>query len=192
MATLLVNPASTGMGLIFPDSSSGLFDMSRICFGKLKPILVAASASLALAACGGDEPEQPKAAAPVERTIYTSALDCEAGGKLTLEQCTAAIERAVALHDKYAAKYRSLSTCEEAQGVEKCERVDEKEFRPRLTAFIVSAQDPNTTKPLYLTMDGQEGFQTVEKEMILAKNDNYIFSRSARDAYELHASQGRR
>jgi hypothetical protein len=166
--------------------------MSRFSFGKLKPILVAASACLALTACGGDEGEQPKAAVPTERAIYTSALDCEAGGKLTLEQCTAAIERAIALHDKYAPKYRSLGSCEETQGVEKCERIDEKEFRPRLTAFIIAPHDPNTAKPLYLTMDGQEGFQTIEKEMILAKNDNYIFSRSARDAYELHASQGRR
>ena len=166
--------------------------MSRISLGKLYPILVAASASLALAACGGEETEKPKAEAPTERAVYTSALDCESGGKLDLEQCTSAIERVVAIHDKNAPKYRSLDACEEVQGADKCERVDEKEFRPRLSAFVVLPQDPNTAKPLYLTLDGKEGFQTIDKEVILAKNDSYIFSRSARDAYELHASTGRR
>lgn len=165
--------------------------MLRKNLRKLNPALAAVMASLSLAACGGEEPEKPKSAGPVERTIYTSALDCEAGGKLTLEQCTTAIERAIAIHDKMATKYRSIDACEEKEGVDKCERVDEKEFRPRFSAFIVNPQDPNSAKPLYLTMDGQLGFQTIEKEMMLAKNDTLIFSRSAIDAFELHAHQGR-
>ncbi len=146
--------------------------------------LVLASTSLALAGCGGDEPKA-KAAAPVERSIFVSAVDCEASGKLSIDDCSKAIEKAVTAHEKTSPTYKSQSSCETAEGADKCERVADKIFRPKLVAYILDAATPPVAKPLYPTADGVAGFRNGAKEVLLASDDNLIFSKSAQDLYEL-------
>jgi hypothetical protein len=151
--------------------------------------LTIAATALALSGCGGDQPVEAAAKAPTERHIFVSAVDCEASGKFALEDCEKAIDRAIRGHDKQAPSYKSVGTCEETEGLDKCERVGEKAYRPRLAAYVFDNAKPPAAKPLYLTLDGAFGFRTAEKEALLTKDDNLVFSKSARDLAELHAGK---
>ena len=140
-----------------------------------------------LGGCGGEKPAV--AAAQVEKAIFTSALDCESGGQLTLDVCSKTIEAAVAAHEKSAPSYKSQASCEEKEGTSKCERIAEKLYRPRLSAFLITASTPAVAFPLYLTKDAQLGFRTADMQVLLEKDDNLTFSKSARHAYEAYASK---
>jgi hypothetical protein len=150
--------------------------------------------SIALAGCGGSDAQpKPKAGAPVEKSIFVSVVDCEASGKFKTEDCEKGIEKAIRMHEKQAPSYKSEGSCEEKEGAGKCERLDERVFRPRLAAFLFDNTEPPTAKPLYLTLDGGQGFRGAEaKEVFLAKNDDLIFSKSASDLFELHGKKGKK
>ena len=150
--------------------------------------LISAGTAFALAGCGGEEPTQAKKG-PTERLIYVSAPDCEAGGKYSLDDCSAAIQKAIQFHDKKSPTYKSQGTCEETEGLDKCERVGDKNFRPRLVAYAFDDATPLTAKPLYLIKEGTPGFRVNEKDMLLEKDDNLIFSKSAKDLSELHVKK---
>ena len=150
---------------------------------KYCAVLGLLAAGLLLAGCGGGK---PVAVVTAERSIFTSALDCEAAGKFSIDVCSATIEAAVAAHDKTAPSYKSIDSCETAEGKEKCERIGENLYRPRLSAFLITASTPPVAAPLYLTRDGQPGFRTADKQNILAKDETLIFSKSARQAFEGH------
>ena len=158
---------------------------------KSLSFLLLCGAALALAGCGGDKPvaAAPGPAAPTERSIFVSTVDCEASGRFPIEQCSNAIAGAVTMHDKYAPSYKSLGTCEETEGAGKCERMADRIYKPQLAAFIFDNATPPSATPLYLIVDGTPGFRTGDKKMMLGKDDNLIFSKSARDAYELHIIQ---
>jgi uncharacterized protein YgiB involved in biofilm formation len=148
-----------------------------------KSLLAAAALPLALAGCGGEE----KAAAatpagPKERHIYVSAVDCENGGRGTLEECSTAIQKAVLAHEKSPPPYKSLNACEAKEGTNKCERVADKAYRPRLTAFVFDKGAALTALPLYPTTSG---YRTADGKGLSGSDDNLIFSKSARDAYEV-------
>jgi hypothetical protein len=147
---------------------------------------VITSACLALAGCGGEEVQEDKAAVPTERSIFVSAVDCEASGKITIEDCSKAIEKAIRVHDKTSPTYKSLDSCEETEGAERCERVADRIYRPRLAAYVFDNTTPPAAKPLYLIADGAAGFRNADKEVLLGKDDNLIFSKSAQDLYELY------
>jgi len=150
---------------------------------------VVAATCLALAGCGGDEPVEAAPAAPTERSVFVSAVDCENSGKYAIEDCSKAIERAVRSHDKYSPTYKSLNSCESAEGAGKCERVGDRAFRPRLAAYVFDTASPPVARPLYLTTDGAAGFRTAEKEVLMGTDDSLIFSKSAHDLYDLHATK---
>lgn len=163
----------------------GLMGTSQMNNPRLTASLAIAS-TFALAGCGGEEPVVANKAAPTERSIFVSAVDCEASGKFGIEDCSQAIEKAIKAHDKSSPTYKSLDTCEDTEGSERCERVEERKYRPRLAAYVFDNATPPAAKPLYLTADGGAGFRTAEKEVLLGKDDNLIFSKSARDLYELY------
>lgn len=148
------------------------------------------AAALSLMGCGSEQPvaaKTPAPGVPTEKRIFVSSADCEMAGQITFDDCAAAIDKAVQLHDKKAPSYKSLGTCEETEGVDKCERIGDRAFRPRLAAFLLESASPPTAKPLYLTKDGALGFRgSDQKEQYLSKDDNLLFTKSAVDLYELH------
>jgi hypothetical protein len=90
-----------------------------------------------------------------------------------------------------------LSLCETTEGPEKCERMDEKNYRPRLAAVSVTPaaikKAEETGKypesvPLYLTQAGEKGFRTLEKQIVLIDADMVAFSPQAVAAAELGAA----
>jgi uncharacterized protein YgiB involved in biofilm formation len=144
-------------------------------------ILAIVAATVTLAGCGGSD----KKAAPIARHIITSSVDCSENAGLTYEQCTEVIEKAVAEHEKSAATYTNLKNCETTEGAERCERLDEKVFRPKLKAFLLSLSDPPKAVPLYTIKDGKSGFRDTSNAMYLSEDEQLTFSKSAVHAAEL-------
>jgi len=148
-----------------------------------KALLLVSALPFTLAGCGGDEPAAAAApTGPKERHIYVSAVDCETGGRGTLEECSAAIEKAVLAHEKSPPPYKSLNSCETKEGANKCERVADRAYRPRLTAYVFDKTTSLVAQPLYPTA---AGYRTADGKVLAATDDNLIFSKSARDAYEI-------
>jgi uncharacterized protein YgiB involved in biofilm formation len=100
--------------------------------------------TIVLAGCGSSSK------VPTERFIYTSSEDCAAFGKVSSEDCSKAVEKALTEHDKLTIKYPTMLDCEKAEGNDRCERVAERHYRPRLMAFLFTVNNQGVTAvPLY-------------------------------------------
>lgn len=154
--------------------------------------LMLAAVTLFLAGCGGGDTKTAGTAQAPEKHIFVSAVDCEASGKFKFEDCTKAIDTAIGAHEKTAPTYRSVAGCEEKEGKGRCERSGEQIYKPRLAAFLFDQGKTVTAKPLYPTTDGAQGFRGADKAVLLGKDEALVFSKSARDSYELLAGDGKR
>lgn len=136
-----------------------------------------AFAALALAGCsGGAKKPEP----PAFQGIYTASGDCADSGKLTIDQCLAAMEKAVAEHEKSAPSYSSLKSCETTEGRDRCERTHIGSYRPVLLAFLVIASKQPVAKPLYASGDPKKvGFRTATKEFFLTSDEAVTMSAHA-------------
>jgi hypothetical protein len=136
--------------------------------------------TLALAACGGSAPPQGQAPKANEKAIYISAADCADAGKLTPDICSALIERTVKDHIKTAQVFKSLRSCEEASGVDRCERDADGNHRMRLQAFMFEIGGPKpVVTPLYPSAEGKVGFRDAKKKLIDARDDNLLVSQQS-------------
>lgn len=154
-------------------------------------------ASAVVSGCG----KASKAALNNDQVVFTSATDCAASGKVKPEQCTQAIEDAMKIHLTTSPVYRNLDLCEAKEGKEHCERMDEKTYRPRLSAVVlpvaaaIEAETSGKLKgatPLYPTMAREMGFRTLDKRVLLYDGDLLSFSPQAHAAAELNASTGKK
>lgn len=145
-----------------------------------------AAGAVVLGGCGG---EAPKAKGPIYKGVYTSASDCAGGGHLTIDACSALIERGIAEHERTAPTYNSQKSCEAAEGADKCERSATNKFRPRLSAFMVLTTEPPTIRPLYPTLGGENGFRTADKTVIKADDESLNFSLGAQSLAEAHVAK---
>lgn len=142
-------------------------------------ILTAVALTLALAGCGGSAPPK-KAEKPVEKAIFMSAADCADSGKLNADICSTLIERAVREHEKTAQTFKGLRSCEEASGVDRCERDAEGAYRMRLQAFMFEIGGPQpVVTPLYPSIEGKVGFRDAKKKPVDARDDNLIVSQQS-------------
>lgn len=147
--------------------------------------LAAASiAAFSLAGCGGGGTKKT-AEPPPFRGIYTASGDCADSGKLTIDQCLEAMEKAVAEHEKNAPTYASLRSCEATEGPGRCERTHANNYRPVLLAFLVTASKTPVATPLYATGDAKKvGFRTATKEFFLASDEAVVMSQHAQTLAE--------
>lgn len=143
---------------------------------------LAAAACLALAGCG--EAKKTTAAPAAFRGVYTTSSDCADSGKLTYEQCVTAMEKAVTEHEKTATSFKTLTSCEASEGVNRCERTHLGTYRPVLLAFLVTASTPPRAQPLYAIGDKKVGFRTASKEVFLTSDENITMSRHAQSMAE--------
>ena len=144
------------------------------------PIL-AIAALFVLGGCGKSE-DKAAAAAPVEKAIYMSAADCADGGKVPAEKCDALIETAVKQHETSAPSFKSLRSCEEASGIERCENDVTGTYRMRLQAFLISFGKTITSAPLYPSDGGKIGFRDDKKAVVDALSDAFTVSNAALQA----------
>ncbi|MDX2308275.1 MAG: DUF1190 domain-containing protein [Hyphomicrobium sp.] len=144
--------------------------------------LVVASAAMALAGCGGAPKKDPKS---IVKYVITSAIDCQESAQLSYEDCTSMIEKAVVAHDGNAPKFTTLKACEAKEGADKCERIDDRVFRPKLAAFLLTMNTPPTVEPLYVSQTGLIGFRSASAAMLSVDDEALTFSKSATHAAEV-------
>jgi Protein of unknown function (DUF1190) len=146
-------------------------------------------AAVALAGCGGSAPPPVPTG---EQIVFVTMHDCNSTNKLKPDECTAAVKSALADHLSLAPAYRSLVSCEKIEGAGKCERMDEKSFRPRLMAMSVIMADAEAARtkklpipviPLYATMSGEAGFRTLTKTLLKGDDEMIQFTPKAVAVY---------
>lgn len=153
--------------------------LTSTTFGRL----AMAIAALALAGCGGGGKKTAEAA-PFQG-IYTASGDCADSGKLTIDQCLHAMEKAVAEHEKSAPTYKTLKSCETTEGANRCERTHVGNYRPVLLAFLVIASKEPVAKPLYASGDPKKvGFRTASKDFYLTSDETVTMSEHAQTLVE--------
>ncbi len=149
-------------------------------------IVAVLAASLAAAGCGKSKKEET--GPPVAKHIITSAMDCTEAAGLTYDVCQPLIEKAVTEHQSNATKYTSLKACEGKEGATKCEKVADKDFRPKLAAFLLTMSEPPVAVPLYASADASIGFRGADNTKFSSEDDKFTFSKSATHAAELFAA----
>lgn len=147
----------------------------------------ALAAILALSGCGKAEKQANEK--PAKQFVVTSAVDCADNAGLDYEVCYKILLEAVDRHDKSAPKFRSLKACEKSEGAGRCERMDEKLFRPRLTAFQLTLSSPPVAAPLYAPKNSQIGFRTASNAEISVDSETYNFTKSAAHAADLYRNK---
>ena len=160
---------------------------------KALSTILALTACLALAACGGGAKEPEDGGA--YRGIYVSTNDCANDQKMTFEICADAINKAIEAHTSNPTKYTSLRACEAKVGENKCERGINEEFRPRLMAYLVVLPKPPkapatataTATALYPAPDGEEAFQDAKAVVYLETDLTLNFSKRAIAAFKIHS-----
>lgn len=141
--------------------------------------LVVLLLTLGLAGCGGSAPQQ--AGPPPPTGVYISSSDCADSEKLSLAECGALIDNAIAAHHARAPKYISMRLCEATEGAGHCERSEDNQFRPQLQAFLFTFSKPPQAEGLYAQTETTEaGFQTAAKKKIMAVDETVLFSKNAR------------
>ena len=145
---------------------------------RFRMILTVALAAAALAGCSKG------AKIPTEKFIYTSSEDCAASDKVKAADCDKAIEGALGEHDKLPIKYLTLADCDKAEGPDRCERVAERHYRPRLMGYLFVVNEKVVATPLYavqvvqgrnLTLFRDAGGNTYDWE----RTEGITFSRAA-------------
>lgn len=162
----------------------------RMTSSKLSTLMLAFTALL-LAGCGGGS--KKVAEAPAFQGIYTASGDCADSGKLTIDQCLEAMEKAVAEHEKSAPSYNSLKSCESTEGRDRCERTHIGNYRPVLLAFLVTAPTPTkppAAKPLYASGDPKKiGFRSAAKDFYLTSDETVSMSAHAHTLAEANVDK---
>lgn len=111
------------------------------------PSLIAVLSAAALAAgCGNAAPKG--SGGGQDRHIYVSVGDCAKSGKLDLDKCEKAIDRALVANDEKGTRHKKLKDCEDAVGLDNCERTGA-DFRPRPVAYLVTSGSQPVAAPLY-------------------------------------------
>lgn len=153
-------------------------------FSNRLPFALVAIAAVAVSACGNAK--KPKQAGPAyEHGVFVSSSDCAASGKANIDDCGAAIDRAVASYQTSAPKYPTLLRCEAAEGSERCDKFGADEYRPRLQAFFVTFSKPIKALPLYPPATAMAGFKSPSKQELSVLNETLKMSRAATElAYE--------
>jgi len=155
-------------------------------FVNCRPIVVLA-ACVALAGCGKSATKEAKPAGP--KYIVVSAADCADNTGLDYEKCLTLIEGAIKEHDRSASIYTKLTECEKAEGSDRCDRIREKAYRARLTAFQITMTDNPSAAPLYFNKDDKPGFRSASIGDISPDADSFTFTKRASDAAHLHAKK---
>jgi len=128
------------------------------------------------------------------RGVITSSADCVSFGPNALNACSAALEKAVSVHEATSPTYTNLSACESVAGANNCERAESGKYRRRLLAFMVTVSGNSArSEPLYAVKEGAVGFQTASSSPVLASDTSIAFSSQALTIAEMQAgSRGKR
>jgi hypothetical protein len=145
-----------------------------------RPALVLTLAAAALTgACGNSSPPPAGPAPVMEHGVFISAQDCADCGKLAPEICDKAVEMAITRHEADSPIYKTLRQCIAREGAERCDRMADGRYRPRLQAFYVALGKPASGVPLYPSQAGEVGFRSPSKQVISALDEGLTVSSSS-------------
>lgn len=154
---------------------------------KLIGLLTASLLSTGIAGCGKSETVK---AVPDFNGIYTTAVDCGESGKISYEDCSAAMAKAVEEHEKDAPTYNSEKSCIAKEGDGKCEYTAANgKYRPRLLAFLVTVSKTTKAKPLYAHPKGDAGFRDIGGSTYTTASEELVFSEHAQTMFEAHVGK---
>ena len=156
---------------------------------NVKMLVVAAAtvASAGLSGCGKSETAQ---AVPDFNGIYTTAVDCGESGKISYEDCSRVMAKAVEEHEKDAPTYNSEKSCIAKEGDGKCEHTAANgKYRPRLLAFLVTVSKTTKAKPLYAHPKGDSGFRDIGGSTYTTATEELVFSEHAQTMFEAHVGK---
>jgi hypothetical protein len=143
-----------------------------------RSLLSVAVIALATSACGKSESKGPTSTGP--QGIFVSASDCAAAGKLSLDQCGAAIDGALIANEKNGKTYTSFQQCGATEGESYCDKGVDGNYRGRILAFLITMGSKPTAEPLFAATTKKEiGFRSPSKSMINALDDTLIVSSAA-------------
>lgn len=145
---------------------------------RIALVLTLAAATLT-GACGSDPPPAAGPAPILEHGVFISSQDCADSGKLSAELCDKAVDMAIARHEAEAPIYKSLRQCVAAEGAERCDRMADGRYRPRLQAFYITLAKPTAGVPLYPSGGGEVGFRSPSKQAVSATDESLTVSSSA-------------
>ncbi len=96
-----------------------------------------------------------------ERFVYTTIFDCEAGTKFKPADCSTGIDAALAEHQKKATKHATMRDCEAVEGLDRCEKLVDKDYQPRLMAYLFAETKTGGVAaiPLYSGLKGATVFR---------------------------------
>lgn len=159
--------------------------MPMTAFRSPLALVVAAASTVTLAGCGSGGSSTPKQAVKTETSIFISAKDCADSGKLSMQQCATLVDGAIADHIKNAKTYLSQNSCETAEGPDRCERSDERSYRPRLIAFAVTTTGTvSKAMPVYILHTSTEkGFRNGKQNFLLS-DDLLVVSQKSVAVFE--------
>lgn len=97
----------------------------------------------------------PRSEDDTDNLVYTSLADCQAGGRLSIQQCETAFSEASAARLRDAPKFQSQSECETQYGANGCSSASiggAQYFLPALAGFMLgrnlAGRGPAQTQPL--------------------------------------------
>lgn len=141
--------------------------------------LAVIAASAALSACGKAETKTGKEIV-IDKSIYMSGADCADAGKLKADVCSILIDRAVKMHESQAVTFKSLRSCEDDVGIDRCEKTPQGLYRMRLQAFMFEIGGPQPqAMPLYPSAEGKIGFRDAQKKLVDGRDDNINVSQAS-------------
>ena len=145
-------------------------------------VLLTLAAVTALGACSR-APAVPKTPPPppAPKGIFISTNDCAATGKLTGDECGKAIDGAIAMHQRLARAYKSLTKCAASEGEDRCDKAVDGMYRARLQAFFVTLSKPPSAEPLYPPKKKPDvaAFRSATQPSISARDEELMVSPAA-------------
>ncbi len=148
--------------------------------------IVLVTAAVAVSACGKTT---AKTTVPEKKAIFVSALDCTEHGGLPFEQCDAAVEKAVKIHNTALTQHDSLRACEATEGEGRCERTLDQKFRRAVVAYLVITTDTSTGVPLYAPKGKDMAFRDHSGSVYSESNLKVEFSPNAMSIMEVNAEK---
>jgi uncharacterized protein YgiB involved in biofilm formation len=135
-----------------------------------------------LSGCGPNVPSQSDANQPqhvAERGIFLSTDECVLSEKLSVDECSEAILKALTEHDAKTVGYQTEAECVAAFGPDRCEVRVGDTYRPRVQAFLVTLEMPANAETLFPPSRAIVGFQSSSGQQIDATDKTLRVSEAA-------------
>jgi uncharacterized protein YgiB involved in biofilm formation len=133
--------------------------MQRLSVQKLSLSAVA----LALAGCSAAAPAVTNA----RQYVVTNSSECASMTGLNDDDCGAMIEKAIKVHTEKSTRYTRLPLCEKTEGVDQCERLEDKVWIPKPQGILITvSKSSREAKMLFASRNKSATFRTADNTVL--------------------------